>query len=96
MFGACYEGLYYSSLVFAGKAAIGIGSMVAGFRLSLIGLDRPDQLANAALNSDAVALLGVIWGPGYTLMIAANVTVLLLHTLDKRLDKARQAIQHRH
>ncbi|MES3021602.1 MAG: MFS transporter [Pseudomonadota bacterium] len=84
MFGARCEGLYYSSLVFAGKAAIGIGSMVAGFLLTMIGLGRPDQVAVAALNPDAATWLGMIWGPGHALMFAATVPVLLAYKLDKR------------
>lgn len=84
MFGARCEGLYYSALVFAGKAAIGIGSMVAGFLLTAIGLDRPDQLAALPADSPAVAWLGFIWGPGHALMFAATVPVLLAYTLDKQ------------
>lgn len=92
-FGTRCEGLYYSALVFGGKAAAGLGSMLAGFALSLIGSDAANGAAAATIRPDAVTQLGMIWGPGHALVFAVAVLLLMAYRLDKqRHAQIRQAL----
>lgn len=83
-FGARCEGLYYSALVFAGKAAGGAGSMVAGFALTMIGLDQANPASAAPLDPQTATWLGLLWGPGHALVFAGTVPLLMAYKLDRR------------
>jgi GPH family glycoside/pentoside/hexuronide:cation symporter len=84
-FGTRCEGLYYSSLIFATKAANGLGSLLAGLVLSVAGL-KGIQAAGAAtaLSAEGTALLGMLWGPGHGLLFLLVVPILLRYRIDRR------------
>jgi len=87
-FGARCEGLYYSSLVFAAKAAVGIGSLLAGLMLSLVGLKGAEKAATEPQLSDASAqLLGMLWGPGHALLFLIVVPLLMAYRIDRKEHK---------
>jgi len=64
LFGHRREGLYFSGLGFAGKAAAGVGAMVAGFALDILRF--PQELSrqpNAVIDESVLAGLVLAWGP---------------------------------
>ncbi len=74
LFGSRREGLYFSGLGFAGKAASGLGVLVAGFALDLIGFPADPAHHPALMASEPLMrrlILG--WGP-----IPAAIGVLCL------------------
>jgi GPH family glycoside/pentoside/hexuronide:cation symporter len=84
-FGTRCEGLYYSSLVFATKAATGLGSLLAGVMLSAAGLKGVRSLSDAAgLSEEGSSLLGMLWGPGHGLLFLLVVPLMLGYRIDRR------------
>lgn len=84
-FGTRCEGLYYSSLIFATKAANGLGSLLAGVVLSAAGLKGIESAgAKAALSEEGIALLGMLWGPGHGVLFLLLVPILLSYRIDRR------------
>jgi GPH family glycoside/pentoside/hexuronide:cation symporter len=84
-FGTRCEGLYYSSLIFATKAANGLGSLLAGLVLSVAGLKSIQTAgATAELSAEGTALLGMLWGPGHGLLFLLVVPILLSYRIDRR------------
>jgi GPH family glycoside/pentoside/hexuronide:cation symporter len=84
-FGTRCEGLYYSSLIFATKAANGLGSLLAGVVLSVAGLKGIQAAGGAAaLSPEGTALLGMLWGPGHGLLFLLVVPILLRYRIDRR------------
>jgi GPH family glycoside/pentoside/hexuronide:cation symporter len=84
-FGTRCEGLYYSSLIFATKAANGLGSLLAGLVLSVAGLKGIQAAGGAtALSPEGTALLGMLWGPGHGLLFLLVVPILLRYRIDRR------------
>ena len=84
-FGTRCEGLYYSSLIFATKAANGMGSLLAGAILTLAGLKGVQPGAGApVLSADGIAMLGLLWGPGHGLMFLLLLPILLRYRIDRR------------
>jgi GPH family glycoside/pentoside/hexuronide:cation symporter len=84
-FGNRCEGLYYSSLIFATKAANGLGSLLAGLMLSAAGLKGVQSLNGpAALSEEGAAVLGMLWGPGHGLLFLLLVPILLCYRIDRR------------
>ncbi len=66
------EGIFFGALSFSGKAAVGLGSAMAGFALTAI--EFPRQVAPSEVPESTVLLLGVIAGPGVAgLMIIGNL-----------------------
>ena len=64
LFGHRREGLYFSGLGFAGKAAAGVGTMVGGFALDILRF--PHELArqpDAVIDESVLAGLVLAWGP---------------------------------
>ena len=86
LFGVRREGLYFASLVFAGKAALGLGGMFAGVGLKLIGFPSdPDSLEGVALLTPQVAdRLGILWGPVFAVGVSLSVPLLLKYKLDRK------------
>ncbi|MES3021594.1 MAG: MFS transporter [Pseudomonadota bacterium] len=84
-FGTRCEGLYYSSLIFATKAANGLGSLLAGVVLSVAGLKGAQSAGGtAALSEQGADLLGLLWGPGHGLMFLLLLPILLNYRIDRR------------
>ncbi len=84
-FGTRCEGLYYSSLIFATKAANGMGSLLAGVMLAATGLKGVQAASGkAALSDEGVALLGMLWGPGHGLMFLLVLPLLMYYRIDRR------------
>ena len=87
LFGTRREGLYFAGLNFAGKAAVGLGALIAGAALDVIGLP-PDIASSVAsgvrLPPETVRILGLVQGPGVAIMTVI-ATGIFLHL---RLDRA--------
>lgn len=72
LFGRRREGLYFSGLGFAGKAATGLGVMVAGIALDLIHFPKEiGHVVGATLPVDVQDRLVIIWGP-----LAAVISII--------------------
>ena len=86
LFGVRREGLYFASLVFAAKAAIGLGGMLAGFGLKLIGFPgNPTSPEGAAqLTPEVIHWLGLLWGPGFAVCMLLSVPFFLRYRLDRK------------
>lgn len=86
-FGTRCEGLYYSSLVFAAKAAVGIGSLLAGLMLSVVGLKGAGQAVEPQLPEASAQLLGMLWGPGHALLFVIVLPLLMAYRIDRKEHK---------
>lgn len=63
-FGSRREGLYFSGLGFAGKAAGGVGNLVGGVTLDLLRFPREvGRQVGAVISEDVLAGLVIAWGP---------------------------------
>lgn len=85
LFGARREGLYFAGWAFAGKAAAGAGSLIAGFSLQLIGFPSGMAAASEAplnLSPDIIAWIGAIYGPGAGILTLAAALTCLRYRLD--------------
>jgi len=86
LFGVRREGLYFAALSFSGKAALGIGALVAGFSLQyIIGFPtdlaaHPDQLIPA----DTLVRLGLIAGPGAAAISAFSAFAMSRYRISKK------------
>jgi GPH family glycoside/pentoside/hexuronide:cation symporter len=84
-FGTRCEGLYYSSLIFATKAANGLGSLLAGLILAVVGLKGAQSSGTApVLTERGTELLGLLWGPGHGVLFLLIVPILLSYRIDRR------------
>ena len=87
LFAARREGLYFAGWAFAGKAASGGGTLVAGLVLQLIAFPTgvaQQGAAAAALPHSTSAMLGFWYGPGASLLIFTSVIITLMYRLDSR------------
>ena len=86
LFGNRREGLYFASLVFASKAALGLGGMLAGFSLQLIGFpSAPASPEGAAqLTPQVTRWLGLLWGPVFATGMLLSVPFFLRYKLDRK------------
>ena len=86
LFGNRREGLYFASLVFASKAALGLGGMLAGLGLQLIGFpsDPTSAVGAAQLTLEVTEMLGLLWGPVFATGILLAVPFLLRYRLDRK------------
>jgi GPH family glycoside/pentoside/hexuronide:cation symporter len=81
LFGARREGLYFAGINLSAKASSGIGAVIAGLVLDIIGF--PHGLGGAggavarAIPPEAVRNLGLLYGPGASLITAFSVITLL-------------------
>ncbi|MBL8770736.1 MAG: MFS transporter [Phenylobacterium sp.] len=87
MFGERREGLYFSGLGFAGKAAGGLGTMLGGFALDLMSFPRHvGAQVGAVISEDMVHRLILAWG-----FIPATLSVIgALVFLPYAIGRARQ------
>lgn len=84
MFGSRREGLYFSGLGFAGKAAAGVGTMVGGFALDLMNF--PSEVGTqigATISEDVVGKLILAWGGVPALMAVAGVLVFTPYAINR-------------
>lgn len=79
------EGLYFAGLGFAGKAATGLGVMVAGIVLDLIRFphDAAKNGALTALDEATQSRLVMIWGPGPAFIALASLVVLSAYSISR-------------
>jgi GPH family glycoside/pentoside/hexuronide:cation symporter len=85
LFGVRREGLYFAALSFSGKAALGIGSLFAGFALQYI-IHFPSDLAdhpNQLISAHTVMMLGLIAGPGAALISAFSAIAMSRYRISK-------------
>jgi len=79
LFGARREGLYFAGISFSAKASSGVGALLAGLVLDIIGFPHglgPGAVAAHAIPPDAIRNLGLLYGPGASLITAASVATL--------------------
>ena len=84
LFGARREGLYFSGLGFAMKAAAGAGALVGGFALDLLRF--PHEAGHAGGVASPAALDGLIlaWGPVPAALIAVGMVITGRYAIDRR------------
>jgi GPH family glycoside/pentoside/hexuronide:cation symporter len=89
MFAARREGLYFASLSFASKAAIGLGSLISGTLLQLIAFPSQELAAGqrVVIAPHILDALGIAYGPFAALITAAS----LISFARYRLDRTRHA-----
>ncbi|HXQ12859.1 MAG TPA: MFS transporter [Caulobacteraceae bacterium] len=90
LFGTRREGLYFAGLNFSAKAAVGLGSLIAGIGLDLIHFptaiaSQPDAIKH--IRPEVIRNLGLLFGPGP----AAITAVAVLIFIGYRLTKAQHA-----
>jgi GPH family glycoside/pentoside/hexuronide:cation symporter len=86
LFGTRREGLYFAGLNFSAKAAVGLGSLIAGIGLDLIHF--PTAIASqpgAAAHIDPAVIknLGLLFGPGPAVITAVAVLIFIGYRLTK-------------
>jgi GPH family glycoside/pentoside/hexuronide:cation symporter len=86
LFKARREGLYFAGLGFAGKAATGLGSLVAGIALDTIHFPRmaAAQGAAAHLSPATLSHLAVAHGPLAALVSLVATSFLFFYRIDRR------------
>jgi GPH family glycoside/pentoside/hexuronide:cation symporter len=80
LFGARREGLYFAGISLSAKASSGIGALIAGLVLDLIGFPHGVSVIGAppqVIPTEAVRNLGLIYGPGASVLTAVCVLTLL-------------------
>jgi len=84
LFGARREGLYFSGLGFAMKAASGVGALAGGFALDLLRF--PHDAGQAGVSMSPATLDGLIlaWGPAPAVLIAAGMVITWGYAIDRR------------
>lgn len=84
LFGRRREGLYFAGLGFAGKAASGLGVMVAGVALDLIRFPRDiGQTIGASLPVDLQSRFVLIWGPGPAVLAFVSLLMFAAYALTR-------------
>lgn len=86
LFGVRREALYAAALMIGAKAATGLGGLFAGLGLQVIGFNA-EAAAAGDLGASATTMLGLLWGPGTGLLMAASIPFLLRY----RITRARHA-----
>jgi GPH family glycoside/pentoside/hexuronide:cation symporter len=84
-FGVRREGLYFAGLIFSGKCALGIGTLIAGICLDLIGF--PQDIAsdpNQTISPVTIQNLALVYGPGAALVGALGAVIMLPYKLDRQ------------
>jgi len=93
LFGARREGLYFAGISLSAKASSGIGALIAGIVLDLIGFPHGLVAGGGAphvIPAEAVRNLGLLYGPGASVLTAVCVITLLRY----RRGRADHAVIH--
>jgi Na+/melibiose symporter-like transporter len=75
------EGIFFGALSFSGKAAVGGGSMIAGFGLSLIAF--PLQVSPDQVGPEMALRLGILAGPGVAGLMLIGSVLMFRYDLSK-------------
>lgn len=86
LFGVRREALYFAALLVSGKAALGLGGMLAGLGLLAISFPNdPASVAGAAqMTPNVIGALGVLWGPGFAAIILMSAPFFYAYKLDRQ------------
>ena len=86
LFGARREGLYFAGLSFAGKAAAGLGGLMAGVALDAIRFPRMAAAQGVSSHLTPAMLTHLVWSAGPTAATVSLVAtgVMLLYRIDRR------------
>jgi GPH family glycoside/pentoside/hexuronide:cation symporter len=85
LFGVRREGLYFAALSFSGKAALGLGALIAGLALDLV-IGFPKNLASnpgAVVSDDTIVRLGLIAGPGAAFISALSAFAMTRYRVSR-------------
>jgi GPH family glycoside/pentoside/hexuronide:cation symporter len=80
LFGARREGLYFAGISLSAKASSGVGAVIAGLVLDIIGFPHGLGAGTAAAHlipPGAVRNLGLLYGPGASVITGVSVAILL-------------------
>jgi GPH family glycoside/pentoside/hexuronide:cation symporter len=96
LFGARREGLYFSGLGFAGKAATGLGALVAGLALDVIRFPKgvAGQGPTVTIPADTLTGLATVAGPLAALVSAVATLLLIFYRIDRKRHEEVVAILH--
>jgi GPH family glycoside/pentoside/hexuronide:cation symporter len=89
LFGARREGLYFAGLSFAGKAASGLGALMAGVALDVIRFPKMAAAEGVARQLTPTMLTHLVWAAGPTAAAVSLVATSVLHFY--RIDRRRHA-----
>ena len=97
LYGRRREGLYFSGLGFAGKAATGLGVMVAGVALDLIRFPEDvGRVVGAELPADVQFRLVLIWGPVAAIIALVAMAIFAVYNITRaRHDEITRALRAR-
>lgn len=84
LFGTRREGLYFSGLGFAGKAAAGVGTLLGGLALDLLRFPRDaGRQVDAVISEDVLAGLAFGWGPLPALLCLIGAFVFAPYAINR-------------
>ena len=84
MFGQRREGLFFSGLGFAGKAAAGVGTMVGGFALDLMNFPREaGKQVGAVVDPEVLRTLLLAWGPLPSAMCVVGALIFMPYAITR-------------
>jgi len=84
LFGARREGLYFSGLGFAAKAATGLGVLVGGLALDVLGFPHDAGRAGVTLSAAMLDRLILAWGPGAAMFGVVAIVVFSPYAITRR------------
>jgi GPH family glycoside/pentoside/hexuronide:cation symporter len=84
LFAARREGLYFSGLGFAGKAASGVGALFGGFALDLLRFPHDASLAGVAPSPATLDGLILTWGLAPALLLVVGMVIIWRYAIDRR------------